>query len=71
MEENFKLKDGQNIKFAQNAYWLFENDKPINGPFCVACYHRYKQLVPLIHISETAYRCDLCNNGKVTYVEEE
>ena len=60
LEEELKIK-GQ-IRFENDAYWLFGDDNKKEGPFCSVCYDNNAKLIRLYPWSGKIFECKVCKN---------
>jgi len=65
LKEKLELKG--KVKFERNAYWIVEEGKEDDGPFCSCCYDDGKKLIRMMPgWSESERNCPKCKNKGVS-----
>lgn len=71
LKEKLELKG--KMKFERNAYWIVEEGKEDDGPFCSCCYDDGKRAIRMQPcVNPAFYDCKKCDNkGALIYGEKD
>ncbi|MEI7749782.1 MAG: hypothetical protein WCJ25_02160 [Candidatus Moraniibacteriota bacterium] len=68
LREKLELKG--KVKFERNAYWIVEEGKEDDGPFCSCCFDDERKLIRMMPgWSESSRVCPKCKNNADVSVE--